>query len=864
MHIKSWIMIPVVCLILTMSLFARPTQWHSRGIGAGGGLFACSISPDDADDAYILTDMSGVYHTTDFGQNWEFVNYHELIAHLATGVRYTSDPDILYSISRGYPNLLVKSTDHGRTFEPLPVDPTGGAYYLFADDQNTTRLVTTGYGGDIFFSTDGGGSWQSIYTFPDADDMTYHIAGIFWDGDNIYIATGAGLLVSSNGGTEFAFQDYASRGVPEDEGVITFAGSREGDITRLFAVTNSDFSPGWNGSVGSIINNYKGVYRLDYGDENWTQVAGNPIQETHIALFVGMARNNIQTVYLGGGDTDHWGISSVFKSIDGGNTWANVLLLPNNENTTTGWMGSGGDKDMSWGGYISGFAVAPNDVNRVFFGNLMICHGTTDGGASWKQMYVSQQDENPAGSPTPQKKAYHGIGLEQTSCWSICWHDQNNMFAGFADFNAVRSQDTGRTFSFNYNNFKYNSTNHFLKGPDGTLYASTSGVHDMYLSTRMGDYDGGVGAVAYSKTGGQSWSTLHNFNDNPVMMTAIDPNDPNTMYASVHSYSEGGIYVSHDIQNGTNSTWTKTSNPPRTEGHANNIRVLDDGALVCTYSVRKADGFQPSGGVFYSTDGGETWLDRSDPNMHYWTFDVVVDPNDPNQNTWYAGVRNTWASSGKTGGVGMGGLYKTTDRGQNWTRLIDIADFGGDGVFSCTFNPENPDELYVTTIGAGLLFSSNINADSPEFFNLYEFPFYLPTRVFFNPYDHNEIWVTTFGGGLWVSWLDETSAIFEQIGAVHPKEYTLFQNHPNPFNPQTLISYQLARYAQVKLEIYNIAGQLVANLVNGVQSAGIHSITWNGRNQNGTMETSGLYFYRLDAKYDKGRFTDVKKMLFVK
>jgi len=80
---------------------------------------------------------------------------------------------------------------------------------------------------------------------------------------------------------------------------------------------------------------------------------------------------------------------------------------------------------------------------------------------------------------------------------------------------------------------------------------------------------------------------------------------------------------------------------------------------------------------------------------------------------------------------------------------------------------------------------------------------------------------------------------------VVPIELALNQNFPNPFNPSTTISYQLPTSSDVRLEIYNLKGQLVKTLVNARQDCGYHSITWNGTDANNLNVASGVYFYRL-------------------
>ncbi len=96
--------------------------------------------------------------------------------------------------------------------------------------------------------------------------------------------------------------------------------------------------------------------------------------------------------------------------------------------------------------------------------------------------------------------------------------------------------------------------------------------------------------------------------------------------------------------------------------------------------------------------------------------------------------------------------------------------------------------------------------------------------------------------------------------ALMPTTYELYQNLPNPFNPQTLIKYDLPEAADVKLDVFNILGQYVATLVNAYQAAGPKSVLWDGTDAGGAKVASGFYFYKFTA----GDFSAVKKMLFLK
>ena len=97
-----------------------------------------------------------------------------------------------------------------------------------------------------------------------------------------------------------------------------------------------------------------------------------------------------------------------------------------------------------------------------------------------------------------------------------------------------------------------------------------------------------------------------------------------------------------------------------------------------------------------------------------------------------------------------------------------------------------------------------------------------------------------------------------------PKEYTLSNNYPNPFNPSTKINFTLPVQSKVTLEVYNMLGQRVATLVNSTMAAGNHDIIWNACSSNG-LTSSGVYIYKINAEGVNGKsFTQSRKMLLLK
>lgn len=96
-----------------------------------------------------------------------------------------------------------------------------------------------------------------------------------------------------------------------------------------------------------------------------------------------------------------------------------------------------------------------------------------------------------------------------------------------------------------------------------------------------------------------------------------------------------------------------------------------------------------------------------------------------------------------------------------------------------------------------------------------------------------------------------------------PTNYTLEQNYPNPFNPSTMIRFTLPFESNVKVNIYNINGELIQELVNGVRNSGSHEVSFSTA---GLSIASGVYFYAIDASSLDGSksFKQTKKMVLIK
>lgn len=819
------------CLIITLFIltftYGQPEEWVSRGIGGGGAFFSPVINPFQPEEIFIPSDMTDLFRSADEGLSWQVIPFTELRVFPQSEIAFTSDPQILYTIRFNFADdqfVPASSRNGGATWQELENDPTAGeAFYLEADPYKTDRILLSDYC-NIYFSDNGGRDWSTI--FNDCD-LGAAITGSFWLGDTIVVASIQNLLVSNNGGGSFSVENLVE--IPESEGLTSFTGSQEGNQIRLMAVTSSvgDF---WPGAFGTEHWGYQGVYVCDFtNSRSWRKEVGGVRNQDH-PFFISMARNDINTAYLAGSDSDLF-FPIVMKTENGGESWKHVFLTQNNQNIRTGWSGYQGDFDWWYDEVALGFSVCATDVDRLLITGFGFAHFSEDGGDSWKQIYVDQRDENPAMLPTPKGGTYRGIGLENTSAWWMSWLDPQNIFVSFADIMAIRSEDGGVSWSKDFDAPDYNSVYHsVLQGQ--IIYAATSSVHDIYQSHRLEDVDldNGKGAIIYSGDQGKSWDILHDF-QLPVIWLAIDPINGQRMYACVVHSSEGGIYMTENLGDGPASNWRRLSSPPRTEGHPFTVAVLNDGTLVATYSARYQNGFTPSSGVFVSQNQGDTWEDRSDPAMHYWTKDLILDPHDAQQNNWYAAVFSGWGGAPN----GLGGLYYTENRGQNWERILEL-----DRVESASIHPANRQIMYVSTEYEGLWYTDNLQDNSPAFRLLENYPFQHPTRVFFDPYDYNNVWVASFGNGLRIGQSNLSTALKNNVF----KQALNLEVFPNPATEILNIKYELDHPEQVQVWLSDLVDHRITLHKGELQKEGLHLMSFNS-----DKFLPGVYFLHVKSTH---------------
>lgn len=118
------------------------------------------------------------------------------------------------------------------------------------------------------------------------------------------------------------------------------------------------------------------------------------------------------------------------------------------------------------------------------------------------------------------------------------------------------------------------------------------------------------------------------------------------------------------------------------------------------------------------------------------------------------------------------------------------------------------------------------------------------------------------GDTIFVNRFDVTLGIdyYTHVQEEIPLTFTLFQNHPNPFNGETRLEFEVEEMGHFTLKIYNVLGQEIKHLVGGVFAPGVYQYYWNGKNESGQEQSSGIYFARLQADEN----SQMIKLIYIK
>jgi len=311
---------------------------------------------------------------------------------------------------------------------------------------------------------------------------------------------------------------------------------------------------------------------------------------------------------------------------------------------------------------------------------------------------------------------------------------------------------------------------------------------------------------------GLTWNGVAEVNASTIAAVTFDHLHGDTVYVGTFS---NGVYSSFD----GGLTWRQT-----TSGSAEAGEVIVDPQFT---NVIYYSNFLERR-VFKSTDHGDTW------NVFFEgapILSLAIDPHD--SNIIYMGT------------VGDS-LYKSTDGGQNWNQL-PISGI----IEDILIDLNNSNNIYLAVVNQGVFHSADAGFTWEASNNGLTALEVLKLK--FHPLVTSTLFVSTNYGAIFK--IENTNTGINVSHQNGPREFFLFQNFPNPFNPSTTINYQLKRQADVKLAVYDLSGRLIETLINRIQNAAEYTINFNAAGL-----ASGVYIYKLNT----GSFEQSHKMLLLR
>ena len=608
--------------------------WRSNGPDAGT-VASLAIDPSNPDHLFAgtVSDYSGIstagglFVTLDAGGTWQRVVGGGIPPDEVPVVVFNPiDPTKVYAGTAS--NGVYRSNDGGTTWSEanggLPTEvPTVTGIAIAPSDPRILYLALENRA--VFRSNDGGANWHgtglavAAHWRPFSAAMNAPIAVDPNDPDRVVAYSSR----TTNGGV-----DWIQMTFPRD----------------CEEPTGYAFDPSHPGTIWASMTEeycYAGdVERSTDGGATWTimlHVGGGGVVRQMASLAIDPTDPG--TIIAG---TGYWDMAVIYKTTDAGSTWAELSTgLPP--------------------GAVKALAIDPSDSRVVYAGhNGDGVSKSTDGGTSWT-----------LSSTGIHEAAVSALGVFP-SAPGFVFAGSLSVYQGGMLYRSGRfghrwsaPAPRGLTYSGQVRDIAVDPTTL------GTLFVAVSG--------NCNECD--QGAVDKSTDGGRTWVDVSidpQTHDGPVDSLAMDPHDPNVLYAAGGAL---GLYKTVD----GGATWTSSSQgltgtPGLVAVAPGDSSTLYAG-MCCT---------QEPGGVFRSTDAGATWSPANTGIDQYDAFDLAIDPVDPL--TIYASLY--WNPDYV--------VMKTTDGGASW---VDVTPLPGEVVTALAVNPANPQTVYAGMDGAGIYVS---------------------------------------------------------------------------------------------------------------------------------------------------------------
>ena len=634
----------------------------------------------------------GLWRSTDDGETWKLI-----------------DPKP--SAVRG----VAMSSDHAEAEILAQPDPLGTIAALAIDPADSRTLYAAAGQKDapaLFVSRDYGESWQKEAALPEGPQHLW-VDPYSPNKSRTLILVGAHFVVTKSA-----------------------AEIRKADAPDGATITDStDGFDGHGNSVLYITSEKGGFVSADDG-ASWHSIdlPGNGGSVRAVATSL----HHPETTYISyshlnlDGKTWH----GVAKTVDGGRTWKlpwkeSVAAAPNvHDAWITPTLGTG------WGENPLMLGVADQDPNLVYATDFGRTLASTDGGKNWYAKYSRQVPG--AGWTT--------TGLDVTTDYGIHFDpfDSKRQFITYTDIGLFRSEDAGKSWVRSAHGIPSewsNTTYWVVFDPKvrGRMWSVNSGTHDlprpkMWRHTSVEKYKGGV---CRSDDGGRTWKESNaGMEETAATDILLDPNSPPDARVLYVTAFGRGVYKS---SNG-GATWRlKNTGIRQHDPFAWRLARASNGDLYLVLARRSEDGSignSGDGAIYKSSDGAKTWKPVTLPHGVNGPNGISIDPRNP-QRLYLA----AWARAVGIHGTG-GGIYVSDDGGGRWRQVLSRDQH----VYDVTIDPHNPDLLYA----AGFESSAWKSSDRGENWTRIAGPnFKWMHRVIPDPTSPGNIYITTFGGGVW-------------------------------------------------------------------------------------------------------------------
>lgn len=620
----------------------------SGGNPVSGRIAGVAVDPTNSNTIYVAAAGGGVWKTTNGGSNWTPLTDNQATLSMGAIAVAPSNPNIIYagtgeannSVDSNFGQGILVSTDAGKSWT---LENDGGIF----KDSNVARIVIDPLNPEIAYV---------------ALDSPYAENGIWKTTDGGSTWTNTTISITND-------QPYSDLAIDPANPEILYA--------AIGGVSGSTFS---------------GVYKSLDGGSTWSILTGVPNGDSDGRIMLAISQSDPNTLYVTISEpytSSGTGLYEFLNTNDGGATFTDLSTTPN-------YLGSQG-----W--YANAVIVDPTNPNIVYAAGFHVIQ-SMDGGSTWKIIDVGANGTGP-------HVDHHGFaftetgtlldvndggiwGLVNSSPTNIQWSDLNGnldtiQIEGISvdptnpNTAVIGSQDNGTAV------FTDGSGWSLTDGGDGGKVAfSSTNSNRVYHQIPNASF--GINFFRRSDNAGQSWTTQTSSIASDVNVQnfyapfVVDPNNGNHVL-----YGTDRIWESFD--GGT--SWNPISNLG-VNGWSSSGTVNAVGLSSSNTNVIYAD---TSSGFFSTTNHGLSWTQSSTiPFAAAYVSDIEVDPSNPQIAYVTTGI----------GYFDAGGVYQTTDGGQTWTNID--GNLSAMPVFKLQIAPtgSSSDVLYIGTEN-GVYSSSN-------------------------------------------------------------------------------------------------------------------------------------------------------------